>query len=93
MKLKLIKDNEIVVDKYDYSVLTRIENRVSSAYRAIISGVNPEFYKSIDVETDNVFVVMSIDEFTIRIKCFDSDDFQYNLLCANELVELLNQEQ
>lgn len=93
MKLKLIKDNEIVVDKYDYAVLTRFENRVSSADRAIFFGVNPKFYKSIEVEKDNVSVFMDIDGFLLRIKCFNSDDFEYNLLCANELVELLNAEQ
>lgn len=95
MKLKLIKDNEIVVDKYEYAVLTRFENRVSSADRAIMNGVNPEFYRAIDPGTKKVFVVMMAitDGFARRIKCFNSDDLEYNLLCAEELVELLNQEQ
>ena len=41
MKLKLIKNSEIVVDKYCYSVMLKNRNRINSVQNDISFSLNP----------------------------------------------------
>ena len=44
-------------------------------------------------EVGGCLVVYLYDAISFPIKCFSSDDSDYNRICAEELVELLNQKQ
>ena len=90
MKLKLIKDSEVVVDRLEYNNLKSTINLFSQIECSVINkSVSYEvFYYG---EMCDV-VVMSGKGYMI-IKRFDTDDYEYNCICAEELVELLNQKQ
>ena len=92
MKLKIIKDNEVVVDVKEYTKLLCFENSFKSMQRKILDGKLPSFTTWYGYN-GNYIVFMELNDFIIDIKRFDSDDVEYNRLCAEELVELLNQEQ
>lgn len=90
MKLRLINDDEVVVYKLEYDNLKRsvdmfkqidcsVENKTAS-------------YRIFDYE-DMYEVVVAGGNVCIVIKRFGTDDQEYNRICAEELVELLNQEQ
>ena len=92
MKLKIIKDNEVVVDVKEYTKLLCFENSFKSMQRKILDGKLPRFTIWAGYDGDYI-VSMELSGFVTEIKRFDSDDVEYNRLCAEELVELLNQEQ
>ena len=92
MKLKIIKDNEVVVDVKEYTKLLCFENDFKSMQRKILDGELPRF-TTLDGYDGDYIVSMELNGFVTEIKRFDSDDVEYNRLCAEELVELLNQEQ
>lgn len=92
MKLKIIKDNEVVVDVKEYTKLLCFENAFKSMQRKILDGELPRF-TTLDGYDGDYIVSMELNGFVTEIKRFDSDDVEYNRLCAEELVELLNQEQ
>ena len=92
MKLKIIKDNEVVVDVNEYTKLICFENAFKSMQRKILDGKLPRFTVWYGYDGDYI-VYMELNGFITDIKRFDSDDVEYNRLCAEELVELLNQEQ
>ena len=92
MKLKIIKDNEVVVDVKEYTKLLCFENTFKSMQRKILDGKLPRFTTREGYDGDYI-VSMELNGFVTEIKRFDSDDVEYNRLCAEELVELLNQEQ
>lgn len=92
MKLKIIKDNEVVVDVNEYTKLICFENAFKSMQRKILDGELPSFTTCDGYDGDYI-VSMELNGFVTEIKRFDSDDVEYNRLCAEELVELLNQEQ
>ena len=92
MKLKIIKDNEVVVDVNEYTKLICFENAFKSMQRKILDGELPRF-TTLDGYDGDYIVSMELSGFVTEIKRFDSDDVEYNRLCAEELVELLNQEQ
>ena len=92
MKLKIIKDNEVVVDVNEYTKLLCFENAFKSMQRKILDGELPRF-TTLDGYDGDYIVSMELNGFVTEIKRFDSDDVEYNRLCAEELVELLNQEQ
>ena len=85
MKLKLIKNNEVVVNKEDSVFiqdqfnLTNAINKGKASYFA--------YYSDISI----VKVTNGLSCFPIKV--FNSDDPEYNRICAEELVELLNQKQ
>ena len=92
MKLKRIKGNEVVVDRKEYARLVRFEHDLFAMQYAINDGNNPMFAPVYD--GDGCWIVaMMHNGFGVDIKRFASDDAEYNRVCANELVELLNQEQ
>lgn len=89
MKLKLIKDSEVVVSKTEYELLKQEYSRLKDLLHSINSGgvcyyVDDSFYPLVKVTNDEV---------SLPIKRFVSDDHEYNKVCAEELVELLNQKQ
>lgn len=92
MKLKIIKDNEVVVDVKEYTKLLCFENAFKSMQRKILDGKIPHFTTWVGYNGDYI-VSMELNGFITDIKRFNSDDPDYNLVCAEELVELLNQEQ
>lgn len=89
MKLKLIKDSEMVISKTEYELLKQEHNRLK------------DFLHSIDWEGVSYYVddsycplvKMTNKEVSLPIKRFASNDHEYNRVCAEELVELLNQKQ
>lgn len=85
MKLKLIKNNEVVVNKED-SVF--IDDQIE-LINAINNGKVGYF-----AHHSNISVVKVTDGLScFTIKVFKSEDPEYNRTCAEELVELLNQQQ
>lgn len=93
MKLKRIKDSEVVVDCKEYAKLVRFNHDFWSMQGALYSGYNPHFY-SVHNEDSGFYTVSMVQRgFITDIKRFTSDDEEYNQVCANELVELLNQYQ
>lgn len=93
MKLKLIKDSEVVVSREEYEKLTsrrpNCEDRCRNMEKSVARG---ECNYGIE-EVGGCLVVYLYDAISFPIKCFSSDDPDYNRVCAEELVELLNQEQ
>lgn len=89
MKLKLIKDSEMVVSKVEYELLKQEHSRFEDLLHSINFG-------SVSYYVDNSFfsiVKMTNNEVSLPIKRFTSNDHKYNRICAEELVELLNQKQ
>ena len=89
MKLKLIKDSEVVVSKAEYELLRQRHSLIKDLLHSIDSGgvcyyVDGSFYPLVKVTNNEV---------SLPIKRFASNDHEYNRICAEELVELLNQEQ
>lgn len=85
MKLKFLKNNEVVVNKED-SVF--IDDQIK-LINAINNGKVGYF-----AHYSNISVVKVTDGLScFPIKVFNSDDPEYNRVCAEELVELLNQKQ
>ena len=93
MKIKRIKDSEVVVDRKEYDKLVRFNYDFCAMQGALYSGYNPHFY-SVHNEDSGFYTVSMVQRgFITDIKRFTSDDEEYNQVCAKELVELLNQEQ
>lgn len=93
MKLKRIKDSEVVVDCKEYAKLVRFNRDFWEMQGALYSGYNPHFY-SVHNEDSGFYTVSMVQRgFITNIKRFASDDAEYNKVCAEELVELLNKEQ
>lgn len=93
MKLKRIKDNEVVVDGKQYAKFVRFNHDFWEMQGALYDGYNPYFYSVYNEDSGFYTVCMIIRGFITDIKRFNSDDAEYNRVCAKELVELLNQEQ
>ena len=89
MKLKLIRDNEVVVSKAEYELLRQRHSRIKDLLYSIYSG-NVSYYVD-----DSFFpiVKMTNNEVSLPIKWFAYNDHEYNRVCAEELCELLNQKQ
>ena len=85
MKLKLIKNNEVVVNKEFYGFI----NEQPKLIYAINKGKASYFACHSDISIVKVTNGLSC----FPIKVFNSDDPEYNRVCAEELVELLNQKQ
>ena len=92
MKLKRIKDSEVVVDGKEYARLVRFDRDFFAMQYAIYDGNKPMFTAVTDLD-GSWTVSMEHEGFITNIKRFASDDAEYNKVCAKELVELLNQEQ
>lgn len=92
MKLKRIKDNEVVVDGNEYARLVRFEHDFFAMQYAIYDG-NKHMFTAVTDLDGSWTVAMEHEGFITNIKRFASDDPDYNLVCAEELVELLNKEQ
>ena len=92
MKIKIIKDSDVVVDGKEYARLVRFENDFFAMQQRIFYGEQPHFVTYYDCNGKH-FVSMVQRGFITDIKRFTSDDEEYNRVCAEELVELLNQEQ
>lgn len=93
MKIKRIKDSEVVVDRKEYDKLVRFNYDFWAMQGALYSGYNPHFYSVHNEDSGFYTVCMVIRGFITEIKRFASDDSEYNKVCAEELVELLNQQQ
>ena len=90
MKLKLIKDYEIVVNKLEYDYLKRSVDIIDQIGCNVRN--KTALYDVLDLKDMYVVVVLCSKGY-IAIKRFDTDDQEYNRVCAEELCELLNQEQ
>lgn len=90
MKLKFIKNNEVVVSKEEYQLLKIINKKIQDLARDVKYGEHKYF---IDNSLYYPVVKVTNKDASFPIKMFKSDDNEYNRICAEELVELLNQEQ
>lgn len=97
MKLKLIKDSEVVISREEYGELLKrptkgciCEKDCVYFNRAILNG-NAKY--ECEEMQGCYFVFVSGESSIYLIKKFNSDDIEYNRVCAEELVELLNQKQ
>ena len=90
MKLKLIKDNEVVLSREEYEEYKTIYYR----FKDIVESIKDDL-ASYEVVESRYFcdVVVSYGFSQMPIKRFDSYDPDYNRMCAEELCELLNQKQ
>ena len=90
MKLKLIKDSEVVLSRQEYELYKQVYYR----HADIVDSVRNQTaaFHAFDYE-DCVDVMLNCGRGFMPIKRFNSDDQEYNRVCAEELVELLNQEQ
>lgn len=86
MKLKLLKNNEVVVNKED-SVFIKDQSKLINA----ITYGKVEYFATYHSVMTTVEVTDGLSCFTIKV--FKSDDPEYNRVCADELVELLRQKQ
>ena len=90
MKLKLIKNEETVVNKYDYEL---IRLTVKDQHK-LINDINNGKVVYYVTQSDSITIVKATNGLScFPIKVFNSDDPEYNCVCAEELVELLNQKQ
>lgn len=88
MKLKLIKDSEVVVDRLEYGYLKSsvdIIKLIDSSVRNKTALYRIFYYE------DMCEVAVAGGKGCMAIKRFDTDDQEHNRACAEELVELLNQ--
>lgn len=97
MKLKLIKDSEVVISRKEYGELLKRPTEVcicEKDCREFNRAINNGSAKYGCGEMQGCYYVfISGDSSIYPIKTFKSDDIEYNRICAEELVELLNQEQ
>ena len=89
MKLKLIKDNEVVVDRLEYSYLKSSVDKIKQLADSVRN--KTASYRIFDYG-DECEVVVTCDKGCMVIKRFGTDDQEYNRVCAEELCELLYQE-
>ena len=94
MKIKLIRNDEVVIRRKEYEKLIKrppkdCEKECLEFHRAIIHG-NAKY------ECEDMggcyYVFIRGENMIYLIKKFNSDDIEYNRVCAEELCELLNQE-
>ena len=90
MKLKLIKNDEVVVNKNKYELA---QSTVDCQYKLTNAIINEKISYFRDRYGDMVVVKVSDGLSSFPIKVFKSDDSEYNRVCADELVELLRQKQ
>ena len=92
MKLKLIKRNEVIVKRQHWS---DYEQALIDAKRLSNGVYYHEVIYKYDWKFDGSCIVYMLmgDNLIHPIKYFDSKDCEYNRVCAEELVELLNQKQ
>ena len=97
MKLKLIKDSEVVISREEYGELLKrptkgciCEKDCREFNRAILNG-NAKY--ECEEMQGCYYVVINVGSSIYLIKKFNSDDIEYNRICAEELCELLNQKQ
>ena len=97
MKLKLIKDSEVVISRKEYGELLKrpIEGCICEKdceyFNCAILYGNAKY--ECEETQGNYYVFISGKNSIYPIKIFNSDDIEYNRVCAEELCELLNQEQ
>lgn len=90
MKLKLIKNDKVVVDRLEYGYLKSSVGIIKQIDCSV--GNKTASYRIFDYK-DMYEVVVAGGNGCIVIKRFDTDDQEYNRVCAEELCELLNQKQ
>ena len=97
MKLRFIKDNEVVISREEYGELLKqptegciCEKDCVYFNRAILNG-NAKY--ECEEMQGCYYVFVSGESSKYPIKKFNSDDIEYNRVCAEELCELLNQGQ
>ena len=96
-KLRFVKDSEVVISRKEYGELLKRPTRgciceKDCVYfnRAILNGnAKYEFGEM----QGSYYVFINGESSIYPIKKFSSDDIEYNRICAEELCELLNQEQ
>lgn len=89
MKLKLIKDSEVVISKQEYELYKQVYNRYCNVIDSVRN--NTVAFQAFNYE-DSIDVMLNCGCGFMPIKQFNSDNPDYNRVCAEELVELLNQE-
>lgn len=95
MKLKLIKDSEVVISRERYEELINKPSRTCEVDCRYFSNAITHCTAKYECSSfaGSYIVYISGENCIYPIKNFCSDDLEYNRVCAEELVELLNQEQ
>lgn len=91
MKIKIIKDSEVVIKRNEYNILQQVYKQYGDIINAVNSNCTTYYY--LPCEGNCTIVKMFNNGYNFPIKKFDSDDQEYNRVCADELVELLRQKQ
>lgn len=92
MKLKLIKDSEVVVGRTAFNTVYEIASGCQELNLAISHG-KASYYMHEYFGQGVYWVKVKFRSLEFPVKIFNSPDPNYNRVCAEELVELLNQEQ
>lgn len=90
MELKMIKDSEMIVNSERCISYKKIYYRFNDIVTSIL---NNRVVYQVYCNKDYCDVVVSYGNYKLPIKRFASNDHEYNRICAEELVELLNQKQ
>lgn len=95
MKLTLIKYDDVVISREEYrELLMQASKPCEKACRELHCAIlNCSAKYECEEMQGCYYVFVSGENVVYPIKRFDSDDPDYNRVCAEELVELLNQEQ
>lgn len=90
-KLKWINHYESVVNTEEYKSLKEARNTLLDYFNSVLD--NKDIQYKAGLWYDNTYVVSAYlgDKFMLIVKVFNSDDADYNKVCAEELAELLNQ--
>ncbi len=96
-KLRFVKDSEVVISREEYGELLKRPTKVcvcEKDCREFNSAILNGYAKYKCEEMQGCYYVFICGESSIYpIKIFNSDDIEYNRICAEELCELLNQGQ
>lgn len=95
MKIRVIKDDEVVISKNEYDYLKGLNVRYGKLLEGVDAGTAAfiRYMPLVAVNCAEYIVEMNCGNVFFPIKRFTSDDPEYNKVRAEELVELLNQKQ
>lgn len=97
MKLRFITDSEVVISREEYDELLKRPTKGCICEKDCVYFNRSIFNGNANYECEEMqgsyYVFISGESSIYPIKKFSSDDIEYNRICAEELCELLNQEQ
>ena len=92
-KLKWINHYETVVNAEEYKALKETHKIMAEYLQSVLDSKDVQYKAGLWYDDTYVVSAYLNDKFVIIIKVFNTDDAEYNKVCAEELAELLNQKQ